>query len=139
MRSLILHTNEFRTRLNRKSNRPNGIIPDKKKADEEKFGNGLVVFFCVEKGDNQEHVNKLYDEICKTSDEVMSKNVLISPFVHLSKNIAKPKIAKEIYNKLMEKMNKSSFITSSSHFGYHKSVKLDIKGHPGSVRYREFY
>jgi len=139
MRSLIFHTNEFRTKLSRKSNRPKGIIPDKKSADEEKFGNGLVVFLCVEKGDKQEQSNQLYEEIQKAAKEVNTKDILISPFVHLSNNIADAGIAKDFFKNIYEKVKDSGYNTNTAHFGYHKSVKLDIKGHPGSVRYREFY
>ena len=138
MKSLIFHTNEFKTRLTRKSNRPKGIISDKKSADEEIFGNGVLVFLCVEKGDDEKKTDLLYDEIEKAAKEVKTKDILLSPFVHLSKNIADSETAKEFFKKLYEKVKDSGYTTNTAHFGYHKSVKLDIKGHPGSVRYREF-
>ena len=138
MRALILHTNKFATKVIAKSNWPKGIEPETKKSPTEEMEECLVVFFCVEKGDTEKQLDELYKEIVKTSDEVKTANLMISPFVHLSKNIANPKVAKELYEKLIEKFKKTNFVIKSSHFGYHKSLLLDVKGHPGSFRYREF-
>ena len=70
--------------------------------------------------------------------EVKTKNVLISPFVHLSNNIADPKKAKFFFDKIYKKVDGSEYNINTAQFGYHKEVLLDIKGHPGSIRYREF-
>lgn len=139
MRALILHASEFATKVIAKSNLPIGIEPEKRKSLAEDMKDCLVVFFCVENGDTEKQLAELYQEILKTADEVKTANLMIAPFVHLSKNIAKPNVAKELYEKLMNKFEKTNFIVKSSHFGYHKSLLLDIKGHPGSFRYREFY
>lgn len=139
MRSLILHTNKFATKIIEKSNWPKGIQPEEKRAHSEEMRKCLVIFFCVEEGDNENQVEAIYQEILKTADEVKTKNLMISPFVHLSKKIAKSTVAKELYELLMSKFIGSDFAVMSSHFGYHKSLLLDIKGHPGSFRYREFY
>jgi len=138
MRSLLLHANEFKTKINGKSNKPYGIVSEKTDVAWEKFNNGLVVFFCVENGDTEGQADQLYSEIIKTIDEVKTNNVMLSPFVHLSKNIAGPEDSKKIYEYLLQKMSKTTINTSTSRFGYHKSLNLDIKGHPGSFRYREF-
>jgi threonyl-tRNA synthetase len=139
MRSLILHANKFQTKVIKVSNRPKGIKPENKKSHSENMKDCLIIFFCVEEEDSIKQLNKLHKEILKTADEVNTKNIMISPFVHLSQNIAKPSVAKKLYEKLLDKFKKSDFVVKSSHFGYHKSLLLDIKGHPGSFRYREFY
>ncbi len=139
MRALILHANKFGTKVIAKSNRPKGIEPEDRKSPSEEMKECLVVFFCVEQGDTEKRLEQLYQEILKTSDEVKTTNLMIAPFVHLSQNIAKPNTAKEFYEKLLKKLEKTKFIVKSSHFGYHKSLLLDVKGHPGSFRYREFY
>jgi threonyl-tRNA synthetase len=139
MRALILHANEFGTKVIAKSNWPKGIEPEKRKSDSENMKECLVIFFCVEEGDNGKQIERLYQEIIKTADEIKTNNLMIAPFVHLSNNISKPEIAKELYEQLMKKFENTTFTVKSSHFGYHKSLLLDIKGHPGSFRYREFY
>ena len=139
MRALILHSNKFKTEVIAESNWPKGIEPEKRKASSEELNHCLVIFFCVEEGDSLKQVEDLYQEILKFCDEVNTKNLMIAPFVHLSKNIAKPKVAKELYEALMKKFENTEYTVKSSHFGYHKSLLLDVKGHPGSFRYREFY
>jgi threonyl-tRNA synthetase len=139
MRALILHADKFATKIVEESKRPKGISPENRKSNSEKMEKCLVVFFCVENGDSEKQVNEIYKEILKTAEEVKTKNLMISPFVHLSNKIAKPDVAKRLYEKLMDKFIGSNFIVKSSHFGYHKNLLLNIKGHPGSFRYREFY
>ena len=139
MRSLILHADKFATKVIEESNWPEGINPEKRKSDSEEMEKCLVVFFCVENEDSEKQIDAIYQEILKTANEVQTKNIMISPFVHLSKNIAIPDVAKRLYEELMDKFIDSDFVVKSSHFGYHKSLLLDIKGHPGSFRYREFY
>lgn len=139
MRSLILHADKFATKVIEKSKWPKGVSPEEKKSDSEEMEKCLVVFFCVEEGDGKKQVDAIYAEILKTADEVKTKNLMISPFVHLSNKIAKPAVAKQLYEQLMGKFIGSDFAVKSSHFGYHKSLLLEIKGHPGSFRYREFY
>lgn len=139
MRALILHANKFQTNLFAKSTWPKGIEPETRNSSFEQMKECLVVFFCVEEGDTEKRVDGLYKEILKASDEVKTANLMIAPFVHLSKNIAKPNVAKELYAKLMNKLANTTLNVKSSHFGYHKSLLLDVKGHPGSFRYREFY
>lgn len=139
MRSLILHADKFATKVIEESKWPKGINPEKRKSDSEEMKKCLVVFFCVEEGDGEKQVDAIYNEILKTADEVKTKNLMISPFVHLSSKIAKPGVAKTLYEQLMGKFIGSDFVVKSSQFGYHKSLLLDIKGHPGAFRYREFY
>ncbi len=138
MRSLILHADKFATKVIEKSKWPKGINPEKKKSNSEEMKKCLVVFFCVEEGDEKKQVDAIYNEILKTAKEIKTKNLMISPFVHLSNKIATPEVAKQLYEQLMKKFTDSDFVVKSSHFGYHKSLLLDIKGHPGSFRYREF-
>jgi len=139
MRSLILHADKFATKVVEESKWPKGVCPEERQSDSEEMKKCLVVFFCVEEGDGQKQVDEIYQEVIKTADEVKTKNLMISPFVHLSNRIAKPEVAKQLYENLTGKFIGSDFTVKSSYFGYHKSLLLDIKGHPGSFRYREFY
>lgn len=101
MRSLILHADKFATKVIEESNWPNGIDPEKKKSDSEEMKKCLVVLFCVEEGDGEKQVDAIYNEILKTADEVKTKNLMISPFVHLSNKIATPEVAKNLYEQLI--------------------------------------
>lgn len=138
MRALLLHANNFATKIVEESDRPNGIKPENKKSSSEEMDECLVCFFTVENGDNETKLENFYNEIIKTAKGIGVKNLMISPFVHLSNNIASPEVSRNIYELLMSKFKDTDYKVSSSHFGYHKSLQLDIKGHPGSFRFREF-
>lgn len=138
MRVLLLHTTTFQSKLVKPSNWPKGIEPETQKSDVEEMTDCLVCFFTVELPDGQKQINELHAEIIKTAQEVGTHNLVLSPFVHLSNNIASPQRAKELYEKLVNSFANNDYTIITSHFGYHKSLLLDIKGHPGSFRYREF-
>lgn len=138
MKALLLHANKFATKIVEESDRPNGIKPEVKKNPSEEMKECLVCFFTVENGDDDKKVESFYTEIIKTAQEVGTKNLMISPFVHLSNSISSPEVAKTVYEQLLNKFKNSDYCISSSHFGYHKSLQLDVKGHPGSFRFREF-
>tara|TARA_Y100000034_G_scaffold33094_1_gene40603 strand:+ start:943 stop:1356 length:414 start_codon:yes stop_codon:yes gene_type:complete len=137
MRSLIFHVNEYRAKPVEASTRPKGIVPDTK-GEEEHFEEGLLVYVCVEDKDTINETNLLYEEIKKAAKDVGTNNIMISPFVHLSKKIANYKKAKEYLGDLVQKVKTFGFETDTAHFGYHKETLIDIKGHRGSFRYREF-
>ncbi|MSU74926.1 MAG: hypothetical protein EXS55_00190 [Candidatus Magasanikbacteria bacterium] len=139
MRALLLHTNRFESRLVEPSSRPVAIEPEDPSGSNGKMTQCLSVLFCAEKDDATKQLVDLYHEILKTAEELGVQNILISPFVHLSSSIASPAKAKALYEQLLKKMAETHFAVASSHFGYHKSLLLDIKGHPGAFRYREFY
>lgn len=139
MRALLLHSNKFETKVILESNLPTGIKPESKKSSSELLEQCLVCFFCIEKNDTDIQIEAFYKDIIKTAKEVGTKNLMISPFVHLSNNLATPSVAKKLCKKLVSKFINTDFNIGTSHFGYHKSLILDIKGHPGSFRYREFY
>lgn len=138
MRALLLHANTFQVKVVEKSTRPYGILPEVQRGPSEEMHQCLVVFFCIEKNDNEKQLNELYEEIIESAAEIGTKNLMISPFVHLSRNVAPPEEAKKIYMELFNRFDRNIYQVQSSHFGYHKSLLLDIKGHPGSFRYREF-
>ena len=138
MKSLLLHANNFAVRIEEASNKPGGIIPENLNSSEENADDCLVAFFCVEMQDGAKTVNDLYIEIVKSADDFGTKNIVIAPFVHLSNNIADPSTAKELYINLVEKFEGSDYQITTSHFGYHKRLLLDVKGHPGSFRFRTF-
>lgn len=138
MRALLLHTDEFESRTVEGSTRPSSIEPEYEGEGTRSMKLNLTVFFCVEKDDNPLKVDSIYSEIINSAKEFGTNKIMIAPFVHLSNNIANPKVAKALYEGLVNKFKGSEYIIETSHFGYHKSLLLKVKGHPGSFRYREF-
>lgn len=138
MRALLLHSTTFKSELIKPSNWPKGIEPETQKSVTEQMTECLVCFFTVELTDSDKQLTEFRAEIIKAAEEVGTANLVLSPFVHLSNNVAPPQKAKELYEKLVSSFMDTKYTIITSHFGYHKSLLLDIKGHPGSFRYREF-
>jgi len=98
----------------------------------------LACFFTIESNDTETQLTELHAEIIKTAKDVGIDRLMLVPFAHLSHDLVPPEIAKAMYLQLVKMFDNSDFQVRTSHFGYHKSLELGIKGHPGSVRYREF-
>lgn len=138
MRALILHTDQFKSKTIEKSTRPKGIESDLEGESDREMKNGITIFFCVEKNDNSTKLDNLYNEVVTAANDFKTKKIMIAPFAHLSNQTAEPKLAKRLYDELVRKFSGTGFNIETSQFGYHKSLSLEIKGHPGSFRYREF-
>jgi len=93
--------------------------------------NDLVVLFaCVEKGDDETVAKRAIDEVKDSLKTLKSSRILIYPYAHLSTNLAKPAEALRVL-KAMEKHAKDiSLETYRSPFGWNKQFTISIKGHP---------
>lgn len=139
MRSLLLHANRFESEIVSASNLPVGIIPEESRSPYKKMENCLVILFCVEEMDSEKQINQLYEEVIRDAQQFGISNLMVVPFVHLSKNIASSTIAKELYQQLLKKFEKTNLVVDYSHFGYSKTLVLEVKGHRCAFKYREFY
>ena len=138
MKALLLHSGRFRAYLQKPATRPKGIEPDPRNTKLEWMRDCLTCFFTIESNDTETQLAKLHAEIVKSAEDVGTNRLMIVPFAHLSNDLAPPKIAKAMFLQLVNMFENNDFMVRSSHFGYHKSLELDTKGHPGAVRYREF-
>ena len=120
------------------------IIEPKKKALKEpepfKLGNKieakevLVVFTAVEGGDSLETVEPAVKEIKSVFNQVKAKEILIYPYVHLTKNPASPGLARDVLELLFEKLK-----AKHAPFGYYKQFEIKVKGHPLAELSREIH
>ena len=139
MRSILFHCKEYKTKITRLANRPYAITPEKMENKERNCSDCIVVFFTVEKGDDSSKIlPRLIEEIKIMSKEIKCDRVVILPFAHLSNNLALAEEGIAFINKLEILLNKD-FIVTRDHFGSHKELLLNLYGHPGNARYREFY
>jgi threonyl-tRNA synthetase len=95
----------------------------------------LVVMVAVEKGDTQKSVPELVKDIKKIAEDVKTKNIVLYPYAHLSKNLGSPEDAVRILNETAKLLNEFNILQAP--FGYYKSLELKIKGHPLSELSRE--
>jgi len=90
----------------------------------------VVLFTCVEEGDNESVAKQAIDEVKDALQKLKVEKILIYPYAHLSSNLAKPAMALKIL-KTMEKHAKDVGVeTYRSPFGWNKQFSLSIKGHP---------
>lgn len=69
----------------------------------------LVCFMCFEKKDesrSDELVEKFVEGIQVDIARIRFKRVLIHPYAHLSKDLGSPKLAKDFFNKLRNRLAK---------------------------------
>ena len=142
MRSILFHCKEYKTKITRLANRPEAITPEKMKHKDKNCIDCIdciVVLVTIEKGDEpSDIIPKLIEEINIMSREIKRDKVVILPFAHLSNNLSSAKDGIDFVSKLETSLSKG-FMVIRDHFGSHKELLLDLYGHPGNARYREFY
>lgn len=88
----------------------------------------VVAFIAIEDGDDSSVAQNAISQIKASMEKIGCKKLLLYPYAHLSSNLAKPSIA----IKLLEEMEDgaSELEVSRSPFGWTKSYKIQVKGHP---------
>ena len=71
-------------------------------------------------------------------NEIKRNDAVIIPFAHLSNDLEEPKKSFEILEEIEKRVKKEGVSTMRTHFGSNKYLHLDIYGHAGNARYREF-
>ena len=97
----------------------------------------LVVLTAIEKNDSIEILNSYLENIKDIAEKVNTKNIVLYPYAHLSKDLGKPSTAIEILKEAEKKLIKMGYSVSRAPFGYYKSFELKVKGHPLSELSRE--
>ena len=138
MRALLFHCKNYGVKIDRMSDRPEDIAPEEVSENEQSCKDCIVALVTVEKNDDAQKTSSgLSEEVAKMCLEVGHKNVVILPFAHLSNNLAKSSDGIKIISMIVDNL-KVDFDIIRAHFGSHKELLLDIYGHPGNARYREF-
>ena len=88
----------------------------------------VVAFVAVEKGDDSSVTKDAISQIKNSMEKIGCKKLLLYPYAHLSSNLASPDIAISLL-KEMESLA-SDLEVSHSPFGWTKSYKIQVKGHP---------
>ncbi len=137
MKALFFHCKRYGVKVGKPSNRPKNIRPEKLKKKSQSCKDCIVVFLTVEKDDDPSSCSDaLTLDLKKMVKEVGHKNIVLLPFAHLSSNLASSEKVIETLDLIETKLVDLNI--SRSHFGSHKSLLLDVYGHPGNARFREF-
>jgi len=90
----------------------------------------LVLFACVEVGDDETVAKKAINEIQQTLEMLEINRILIYPYAHLSSNLAKPSDALKVVKAMEEYAKEAGVETYRTPFGWCKQFSIAIKGHP---------
>ena len=137
MRSILFHCKDVGTVITGLSTRPNGIIHGDILEKKQSAHDCIFVLLTVENGDTEEKAEALSKEIFKFIKDTGHRTVFLSPFAHLSNNLASSLEAHKILNKVAE-LIKGECQLIEGHFGSDKELLIHLFGHPGNARYREF-
>ncbi|MCK4347608.1 MAG: threonine--tRNA ligase, partial [Thermoplasmatales archaeon] len=136
MKLLLIHSDYIEYEVKGKAiSNPEEISLKKDRLEE-----ALTVFIAVEKNDEKSPRQAVLDataEIEKTAEQLKAKNIMIYPYAHLSSDLGRPKIAKEILVELEYELKNKDFNVKRSPFGWYKAFKISCKGHPLSELSRD--
>lgn len=103
----------------------------------QRFEEIVVLFTCVEEGDNKAVAKGAIDETKEFLKNLKANRILLYPYAHLSSRLSRPEKALEIM-KAMEKYAKEAGIeTYRAPFGWTKRFTIAVKGHPLAEQSRE--
>ncbi|MDC8451561.1 MAG: threonine--tRNA ligase [Candidatus Nitrosotalea sp.] len=93
-----------------------------------RFEEIVVAFVAVEESDNADVAKRAITEISESMKKIGCAKLLLYPYAHLSSKLASPTTALLLLQD-MEK-NAQGLEVSRAPFGWTKSYKLQVKGHP---------
>jgi threonyl-tRNA synthetase len=124
VRILQLHCNSIEyTPTKKEIKSAEEITPETKNLEEV-----VVTFISVEEDDDKTVAKKAIAEIRESMNKIGCKKLLLYPYAHLSSKLASPNSALSVL-KEMESLA-SDLDVHRAPFGWTKTYKLDVKGHP---------
>ena len=88
----------------------------------------VVAFVAIESGDDSSVAQNAISQIKNSMEKIGCKKLLLYPYAHLSSDLASPKNAMSLLDEMEQ--NASGLEVSHSPFGWTKSYKIQVKGHP---------
>lgn len=135
MKCLLLHCKSFSYRLDH----PTPVADSDVDKQDDHFSDALVVFVAAEKKDDIEMARKAAQDILAVQATVKAATIVINPFAHLSSELAKPSLAREVLKELTQSLEVSSPIpVVYTSFGWYKEFTTDVHGHGQSQLFRSY-
>lgn len=103
-----------------------------------RYENILVLLIAVEKGDNEELGELAIAEVEKFMKILHANHLLIYPYAHLSKELAKPAEALSVIRRMEEHAKKLKLEVYRAPFGWTKRFAISVKGHPLAEQSKSF-
>jgi threonyl-tRNA synthetase len=140
MRVRFLHCDLLEYEVTEKALRSAEDLPPERRKG--RIEDALVCFISAEKEDEADPegiVREAVRNIEEVASQVKATRVAIYPYAHLSSSLASSGPAQKIFALLEERLRKGGFHVLASPFGYYKSFKVSVKGHPLSELSREIH
>lgn len=103
------------------------------------YEDSVVVLTCIEDGDGEVCIENASRRIILLNEQFYcKKKVVLLPFAHLSKKLAKHEDAVGLISKLAGKLELLGYETAVATFGTNKEVLLHLTEELGSSSYFEF-
>ncbi len=133
MRTINIHAREFYYKTTKRALKSTTDPPGEYSAK-----NALVVFTCIERGDNDEIVQRAVEDIIKHAKTVKADEIIVYPYAHLSSNLEAPRKAASLLAKFVELLNNNGWKAVRAPFGWYKEFKINAAGHPLAELSRTF-
>src|SRR5438445_890897 len=138
MRILFLHVDYLEYEVKEKAIKGLPDLP--KEARQGRAEEALVCFISAEKRDEANPIgaaNAAAANIEDVAGQVRTRRVVLYPSSPLSSSLASPDRAQELLAALENELRARGYDVTASPFGYYKSFKVAVKGHPLSELSRE--
>lgn len=138
MRVLFLHVDYLEYEVTGKALKSIGEIPKERKHG--RVEEALVCFISAEKrdeGDTKAAALAAARNIEDVAGQVRTRRIALYPYAHLSSDLAGPEPAQAVLAALEAELTKRGYEVHASPFGYYKSFRVSVKGHPLSELSRE--
>ena len=102
--------------------------------------NALAVFVTVEEDDSTEpsFLRRVAGDIVETAKRVGAERIVLYPYAHLSPNLARPSVAREVFHELARYVREGGVEVLEAPFGWYKEFELRCFGHPLAELSRSF-
>lgn len=103
-----------------------------------RYENIVVLLTAVEKGDNEAVGERAVDEIMEFTKTLRVNRVLIYPYAHISRDLAKPADALFVIRRMEEHAKEIGLEAYRAPFGWTKRFSISVKGHPLAEQSKSF-
>ncbi len=103
-----------------------------------RYENILVLLTAVEKGDSETTGEKAMDEVKDFMKTISVKSVLVYPYAHISRELAKPADALAVIRGMEAHAKKLGLDVHRAPFGWTKRFAISVKGHPLAEQSKSF-
>jgi threonyl-tRNA synthetase len=105
-------------------------IAEEAEKKENRLEEVVVLFTAVEEGDDATIAQRAIDDVHVFLEKLKVNRILIYPYAHLSRNLARPAEALKLLKAMEVYAKQKSIETNRAPFGWNKQFTVSIKGHP---------